>query len=195
MADFNSSCRARRRLAVRSGLMLIAAFVFAGAFAWMAFPLMPIPPVWLILAKITLLSMLLALGKNQYRYLLQLEQGAERGELPEWAEPDCFEDKGLQLRTGLRRVRVRATSWRYAPSAAWSSKGQYDSMITILSRIFAIGCLAFLSLALDLTPVSWAGLSPDALPYYSQATFFASLCLLYGLLGDFFGLGAGSIAD
>ncbi len=34
MADFNSSCRARRRLAVRSGLWLIAAFLFAGALAW-----------------------------------------------------------------------------------------------------------------------------------------------------------------
>ncbi len=34
MADFNSSCRDRRRLPERSVLWLIAAFLFAGALAW-----------------------------------------------------------------------------------------------------------------------------------------------------------------
>jgi len=190
MADFNSSCRARRRLAVRSGLWLIVAFLFAGGLAWATKdgPIMPPSPASLILAKITLLSMLLALGKNQYRYFLQLEQGAELGELPEWAEPDCFELTERRNRTGLRRVRARA-SWLTIDPPAWVGRGQYDSMITMLSQIFAIGCLAFLSLALHLTPVSWAGLSPDALLCYSAVTFFASVCLLGGLFLDFFGKG------
>ena len=190
MADFNSSCRDRRRLPERSVLWLIAAFLFAGALAWGTKdgPIMPPSPAWLILAKITLLSMLLALGRNHYRYLLQLEQGAERGELPEWAEPDCFELTERRNRTGLRRVRARAT-WFTIDPPPWVGRGQYDSMIPMLSQIFAIGCLAFLSLALDLTPVSWAGLSPDALLRYSMVTFIASVCLLGGLLFDFFGKG------
>ncbi len=190
MADFNSFCRARRRLAVRSGLWLIGAFLWVGVFALMTKDgsIMPPQPAWLILAKITLLSMLLALGKNQYRHLLQLEQGAERGELPEWAERGCFELTVPVNRTGLRRVRVRASLWRRYPPPWWG-KGQYDSMITMLSQIFAIGCLTFLSLALDLTPVSWAWLSPDALTHYSGVTFITSFCLLPGLLLDFFGQG------
>ncbi len=190
MADFNSSCRARRRLAVRSGLWLIVAFLFTGALAWGIDSASSCPPhpAGLILAKITLLSMLLALGRNQYRYLLQLEQGAERGELPEWAEPDCFELTERRNRTGLRRVRARAT-WFTNDAPAWVGRGQYDSMITMFSQIFALGCLALLSLALDLTPVSWAGLSPDALLCYSVVTFLASVGLLAGLLFDFFGKG------
>ncbi len=172
-------------------MYLVFAALWAAGFGWVTnhweLPIMPIPPEWLILAKITLLSMLLALHENQYRYLLQLEQGAELGRLPEWAEPDCFEDKEPRLRTGFRRVRARAAWWRKRPMS-WSG-GQYDDMITILGQILAIGCLAVLSLALDLTPVSWAGPSPQALPYYSQVTFLASLWMLSILLLDYLGIG------
>ncbi len=189
MADFNSSCRARRRLAVRSGLWLIMAFLWVGLFAWIFPPASYMhPDVWFFPVKITVLSMLLALGTNQYRYLLQLEQGAERGELPGWAERGCFDLTEPLNRTGFRRVRVRGSYRSSCPPPHWR-RGQYDSMITILSRIFGTGCLVFLSLALDLTPVSWAGLSPDALPYYSVLTFLASGGMLTGLFLDFFGQG------
>ena len=62
-------------------------------------------------------------------------------------------------------------------------------MTTILGQIFAIGCLAVLSLALDVIAFTWAGPAPQALPYYSQATFLASLWMLTMLILDYLGIG------
>ena len=165
---------------------LSAAGIAWGTNHW-EFPLMPISPARLILTKIALLSTLFALHVKQYGYLLQLEQGAKLGRLPEWAEPDCFELTEPQLRTGFRRVKARAAWWRVCP-ISWSGS-QYDDMTVILGQIFAIGCLAVLSLALDVIAFTWAGPAPQALPYSLQATFLASLWMLMLLIFDYLGIG------
>ncbi len=81
------------RISIQPEHLVIAALSGAG-FAWVTnhweLPLMPITPEWLILAKITLLSMLLALHEKQYRYVLQLEQGADPTPVESWQPITSF---------------------------------------------------------------------------------------------------------